>query len=197
MNKIILVIFVLNASVAAAQKIPDSGFNHVRLNGDNRTLSFETLPVNSPYRPVLSKTYFWYAAGQVQITRGGYSGKLLNGYYRTYFLNKNLAEEGTFNAGLRDGTWKKWNEAGLLQEVSSWKDGLRNGLSSVFDDSGRLKSDAHYQKDLLEGTSKEYNNGDSVVIKHYHKGRMVQPLPFIKRINPFRRKTRTPVSPAN
>ncbi|MES2063502.1 MAG: hypothetical protein V4456_16355 [Bacteroidota bacterium] len=192
MKKIILVLCLFNATVAAAQKIPDSGFNHVRLSEEDRTISFETLPVSGPPGTVPTKTYFWYASGHIQSTQGGYSGKLLNGFYRIYFLNKNLSEEGTFDTGLRHGVWKKWNEAGVLREMITWQNGIKNGAYSQFDENGQVLSVTNYKNGVLEGVSKQYVTKDSVVTTHYHNGKIVQPAPFLKRINPFRRKKSMP-----
>lgn len=191
MKKIFLLLCLFNATIATAQKIPDFGFNHVRLIEEDRTLSFETLPVSSAPKAMMTKTYFWYSSGRIQSTQGGYSGKLLNGFYRAYFLNKNLAEEGTFDTGLRHGVWKKWNEAGLLKEMISWQNGTKDGTSSLFDENGQLHSVTTYKHGVLEGLSKEYVTKDSIIVTHYHNGHIVQPVPFFKRINPFHRKKST------
>jgi hypothetical protein len=172
-----------------AQKLPDYGFDRVRVTLEDRVLQFETTPLKRPpvARPEL--WYFWYSANQLQRTQGGYSGKLLNGSYRSYFLNKNLMEEGFFRAGLKNGIWKIWKENGVLAEEASWQDGIMTGPFSKYDEAGELRLSGRYKNGLMNGPVHSTGGKDSPEITTWYKaGKITEHKPLLKRIHLFRRK---------
>ena len=124
MKKILFIFFVIFSISANAQKLPDFGFNKVRIAEDDKTILAEIIPVNSNPKAKAHLFYFWYSANLIHVTQGGFSGKLLNGSYSEFYLNKNLAEQGAFKKGLKNGIWKSWNEDGTLNQVTRWKDGI-------------------------------------------------------------------------
>ncbi len=123
MKKIFILLFLLPLLVNA-QKLPDFGFSKVRIIEPDKTIIAEIKAVNSnPHvRPDLF--YYWYSTNIIHTTQGGFSGKLLNGLYTEYYLNKNLKEQGNFKKGLKDGQWKTWNEDGTLVKITAWNDGV-------------------------------------------------------------------------
>ncbi|MET3981628.1 antitoxin component YwqK of YwqJK toxin-antitoxin module [Mucilaginibacter sp. UYP25] len=188
MRRTLILAFMFSYTLAAAQHIPDYGINRVRLNEEDRTLLFETIPFGSLPNAVPGRIYFWYSAGKILHTQGGYSGKLLNGLYRSYYSNKNLMEEGAFSKGLQDGNWKKWNLSGLLTEVTIWQKGIQNGPFQTFDSTGLILTSGSYSKGLLDGQFKRHVTGDSVVTSYYKNGIITQPVSLWKKLNVFRRK---------
>jgi len=188
MKRILLFTLLFSCRLAMAQHIPDYGINRVRLNEEDRMLLFETIPKGNLPDAVPGKTYFWYSSGRIQHTQGGYSGKLLNGVYKSYYLNKNLMEEGFFHKGLRHGNWKKWDASGILTETSTWENGLQNGPFQNFDSTGRVLTSGRYRKGQINGTLIRFITQDSTVSTYYKNGVITQPVPVWKKINPFRRK---------
>ena len=124
MKKILVILFFLSPGALYAQKMPDRGFNKIRIQDTSKTILAEINPVNHQPKPKAGLYYFWYGANLIHFTQGGYSGKLLNGEYNEYYLNKNLKEQGFFKAGLKDGIWKSWNEDGSLAQQATWKKGI-------------------------------------------------------------------------
>ncbi len=123
MKKILFVCFFLFSISAGAQKLPDFGFNKVRIAEDDKTILAEIISVNSNPKAKPGLFYYWYTANSIHVTQGGFSGKLLNGTYTEFYLNKNLEEQGNFKKGLKNGVWKRWNEDGTLDRVTEWKNG--------------------------------------------------------------------------
>jgi hypothetical protein len=123
--KIILFPFFLLITIgsAYAQKMPEINYN-VRISEADKTIRAEINPIGS--KPVAKPGlyYYWYGANIIHSTQGGYGGNLLNGQYNEYYLNKNLREQGIFKKGLKDGTWKAWNEDGTLSSTATWKNGI-------------------------------------------------------------------------
>lgn len=123
----LLLIFSVIIFSARAQQFPEYGLDKIRINDTAKTIVAEIYPVNGKLKTNPNLFYYWYSTNLIHTTQGGYSGRLLNGQYSEYYLNKNLKQEGVFKKGLRDGAWKKWNEDGTLKEVVNWKDGLIDG----------------------------------------------------------------------
>lgn len=195
MKRIIFFLFFLYSNYVMAQKMPDYGFDRVRITQQDKVLQFETLPVKG--RPVARPElwYFWYSANQIQHTQGGYSGKLLNGSYRSYYLNKNLMEEGSFRAGLKNGVWKTWKENGVLAGETSWQDGILTGPFSKYDDAGELRLSGRYKKGLMDGPVRGIRGKDTVEIIWYKAGVITEHQPLLKRIRLFRHKKMPTVAP--
>ena len=123
-------------------------------------------------KPKADKLYHWYSAGQIRVTQGGYSGKLLHGGYSAFFLNKNLKEKGQFKKGLKTGTWSSWYENGNLSEQNTWKSGAKTGTFSEYDENGSLKRAGEYKNGLLEGQVLSYTGKDSVQESYYKGGKL-------------------------
>jgi antitoxin component YwqK of YwqJK toxin-antitoxin module len=124
MKKIIVLLFSLFSVYVYGQKLPDYGFDKVRISDSTKTVLAEIMPVSSAPAIKSNLYYFWYSANKIHSTQGGYSGKLLNGRYTEYYLNKNLREQGSFKKGLKEGLWKSWNEDGKLMHETYWKNGI-------------------------------------------------------------------------
>ncbi|MEO7215184.1 hypothetical protein [Mucilaginibacter sp.] len=190
MNKILLA-FCFITNIAFAQKMPDYGINRVHIYLEDKTLLFETIPVTSQPDVSPDKTYYWYGANTVHQTQGGFSGKLLNGSYKEFYLDKNLKEEGRFKAGLKDGVWKSWATGGRLVSSITWHNGVKAGKYALYNDSSLVSQSGHYRNDLLNGPIKFYVNKDSVHIVKYKDGHInPDTRPFLKRINIFKKKNK-------
>jgi hypothetical protein len=124
MKRIIVLLLPLFAGSAYAQKLPAFGFEKVHITEADKIIQAEVIPVSSAPRIKPNCFYYWYSANAIHFTQGGYSGQLLNGVYTEYYLNKNLKEQGRFKKGLKDGSWKSWNEDGTVNKVFWWKNGI-------------------------------------------------------------------------
>ena len=131
MKKIACILFCLFSISVYAQKLPEYNMNKVRITLPDKIIvaALDPTPANPKIKPVLS--YYWYSAGDVHKTQGGFSGKLLSGQYTVYYLNNNLKEQGIFKGGLKDGIWKEWGEDGLLLKTTTWRKGVEtNGVKA-------------------------------------------------------------------
>ncbi|TWI94535.1 hypothetical protein JN11_04645 [Mucilaginibacter frigoritolerans] len=122
MKKRLLAILLLISGYACAQTMPEMS-TKVRITATDKTIVAEVNEVTEVTSPKADLFYFWYYAGGIHSTQGGYSGKLLDGYYNEYYLSKSLKQQGTFKKGLKNGNWKSWNEDGTLKEDILWKNG--------------------------------------------------------------------------
>lgn len=117
--------------------------------------------------------YYWFSAGQVNVTRGGYSGKLLNGKYQDFYMDKSLRESGKFDRGLKTGEWRNWTNTGQLAATYSFKQGKKQGHYVKYDSTGRALEKGTYRDDLLDGRL-ESLAGDSTVVTWYKAGKVYQ-----------------------
>ena len=106
-----------------------------------------------------TKFYFWYKAQKVISTQGGASGQLLNGEFEAYHENKQLAQQGTFHKGLKDGEWTYWRKDGTLITIENWKHGEYSGTKELFNEKGELIETCKYSRFKCAK-----NHGDSTVI---------------------------------
>lgn len=123
MKAVILLVFCFFGYAASAQRLPDYGLDKVRINEPGQNIVAELAPISASPSAKPGLHYFWYNSGAIHETQGGYSGRLLNGQYTAFYLNKNLKEQGIFKKGLKDGIWKSWREDGSLLATVTWKRG--------------------------------------------------------------------------
>lgn len=192
MKKLILIFIILFPFICNAQIVPTDAFQKIRITQADRTLLAEIKPINTMPKAKPGLWYSWYAANQINTTQGGFSGKLLNGDYKEWYLNKNLKEQGQFERGLKSGVWKTWREDGTLSAMYTWKNGQHHGLFVVYNEKGLPQSQGNYQYDLLHGKIKNFITADSTETTRYKNGKVVLPKrdtsTFLRRINIFRHK---------
>jgi len=134
-------------------------------------------------------SYTWFSGNQIRVTQGGYSGRLLNGFYQDFYLDKNLKEAGNYEKGLKQGLWKSWDAEGVLKEELNWKGGRKNGYYWKYTEKGLLLEKGKYHNDVLRGKQFLYpglkllTGADSVKVLHYKNGTVVQPKRFLPKIS--------------
>lgn len=114
--------------------------------------------------------YYWYLNNSVHFSEGGYSGKLLQGSYISYYKNMNLRSNGNFRNGLMHGVWKSWYESGKAKSVVSWKKGVKQGCSTTYSQDGNTRIEEKYRRGLLVGKQYVFENGVLISSKKFRKG---------------------------
>jgi len=164
-----LLILLISIS-AKAQRLPGFDSGKITVNGADLTIVASVVTSPKEVATQIDKQYFWYSAGQIRSTQGGYSGKLLNGGYISYYLTKNLKEKGYFKHGLRDGEWTSWFENGNIQEKTTWKEGRKHGRFCEFSPMGKPIREGEFKKGKLDGKVLFYGGTDSVQTSYYNNG---------------------------
>lgn len=172
MKKILLIIIcIFITQVSFGQQIPEVGVTVVHLNTVDKNIIAEVYPLKSDPTPNPSNYYFWYGAGTIHQTEGGFSGKLLNGKYSEYYPNKNLKAQGSFKKGLKNDIWKSWDENGNLKELTTYHGGEKTGLFNLYNEKGELIQTGYYKNNQLNGRVIFYNK-DSVKVVRYKDGKV-------------------------
>jgi hypothetical protein len=141
----------------------------VTVNGSEQTVVAYLRPVKE-VEIAADRFYHWYSANQINRTQGGFSGKLLNGQYTSFYRNKNLKEQGEFKKGLQHGPWKSWYENGQLRAISKWRWGMKSGRFEEFTESGLKSRSGRYAQGELQGKVRLYTGKDSSTITTYKDG---------------------------
>jgi antitoxin component YwqK of YwqJK toxin-antitoxin module len=113
-----------STSTSGKVNVTEDNSDQIRLIDTAQEIRADILPYKSDPKIKNDRYYFWYLNKVIHSTQGGFSGQLLNGHYVSYYPDKNLKEEGDFKRGLKDGTWKTWNQKGDLTAVVTWNDGV-------------------------------------------------------------------------
>lgn len=87
-----------------------------------------------------NKHYYWFKSQRVISTQGSSSGRLLNGPFEAFYSNKQLAQKGNYNKGLKQGEWLYWSESGYLTKTERWSRGAQRGVQKDFDVNGNIHS---------------------------------------------------------
>lgn len=162
-------------SVAQSFVEPDKmkSFN-ITVNYPDYTVKTQMLkdPKKIKLDPDLS--YHWYISQKIMETKGGFDGKLLHGYYKSFYLTDQLFESGEFYYGVKSGEWKNWYPDGKLKEITNWKNGRKNGKYILYSDLGVLMATGEFEKDELTGEFKTYDNfGKESSVRKYKNGKEI------------------------
>ncbi|MEW4923104.1 hypothetical protein [Algibacter sp. 2305UL17-15] len=128
-----------------------------------------------------NKIYYWFKSGRIHSSLANAGGYVLHNSCSKYYRSNQIAEQGAFNYGLKDGVWKSWYENGQLQLQEFWKAGYKDGKSTVYDSEGKIISVGDYRNNLKTGRWINYKTKDTT----YHKNNSTyteRPLGLIERV---------------
>lgn len=145
-----------------------TSFN-ITVNHENYTVKTQMLKDAKKITPDNSLTYHWYQSQKIMETKGGFDGKLLHGYYKSFYLNDQLKETGTIRYGLKTKEWKYWYPDGKLKEIITWKNGRKKGIYKIYNDYGQLMAKGHFKNDYLHGKFYTYDNAGKVLERKKYK----------------------------
>jgi MORN repeat variant len=134
-----------------------------RISDANFRYEFYTL--EKEIKPNANKTYYWFKGGAIHHAQSGVGGSLLNDSFVKMYLSNQLAEQGQFKKGLKEGLWKTWFANGKLQTVEKWNKGLKTGNYLRYDENGILLEKGNYKNDKKQNKWIDYVKKDTLVYK--------------------------------
>lgn len=168
---------------------------NVTVNYSEYTVKTQMLKDPKKMTPDVNLTYHWYTAQKIMETKGGYDGKLLHGYYHSFYLTDQLFESGQFKYGVKNGEWKNWYPNGKIKEVTHWKNGRKNGKYSLYNEFGLLMATGKFRRDELEGEFKTYDAfGKESSIRKYKRGKEIIKKQKVKKEKAKKEKVETETS---
>lgn len=126
------------------------------------------------------RLYFWFKGGAIHSSEVGASGELLDDAFNKFYLSNQLAEQGTFSRGLKNGNWKTWYSNGTLETFQYWHEGRRNGNYKRYSDTGALIEKGRYRANKKQGQWIDFRTNDTM---NYDRGNIIlkvkeeKPLP--------------------
>jgi hypothetical protein len=139
------------------------------------SIAFDVCAANPVISVNENSSYSWYANGKIMETKGGFSGKLLDGRYMSFFENNNLKERGIYIKGRKEGKWMKWHPNGRINEISYWRMGVKQGKYVLYNDLGQRMLNAHFKHDKLNGTLISYEKDKVLTRTKYKNGMETSP----------------------
>ncbi len=156
---------------------------NITVNYDDYTIKTQFLKDYTKCKtPKNELTYHWYSSQKIIETKGGYDGKLLHGYYKSFYLNDQLFESGNFKYGVKHGEWKNWYADGKIKEITNWKNGKKHGNYVLYNEYGLLMASCKFKNDELTGSFKTYDvTGKLSSVRTYKKGKEIIATPKLKK----------------
>jgi hypothetical protein len=166
---LLLLPIVSEARVKSSRKNPET--YTVYINYPGHSVRANVLHGPAKIRPRTGFVYHWYSDNDIKETDGGFDGRLLHGEYKSFYLDKNLREQGTFRHGLKEDEWKTWFPGGRLHELAYYKKGKLHGNYERYDENGNLEERSVYKNGVKHGRSISYRNGKEDTTIIYRHGR--------------------------
>lgn len=142
MKYAVLILGLLAASYANAQNHLEDFSRKRSLKQDGLHLQFMVLDADKKgvrnHHP--SKFYCWTKAQHVRVTQGASAGLLLDGLFEAFYPDKQLAQKGNYQKGLKHGVWSYWSQDGTFYKKEKWCRGVLSGKQQYFDEKGQLES---------------------------------------------------------
>jgi antitoxin component YwqK of YwqJK toxin-antitoxin module len=124
------------------------------------------LPDGTQHGPSLS----WYEEGKPKAEAHFDQGKL-QGVFKLWHTNGQLAEEGNYIADQRHGTFSTWGEDGVKLLEQNFLNGKRNGEIKRWHRNGQLQFFEHYVDGEKDGPAVAYfENGQKEAEGMFRKG---------------------------
>lgn len=134
---------------------------------------YEFYTTDNVVSPKEDRQYYWFKGGTIHNSEFGVGGELLDGTYNKFYHSNQLAENGDFKNGLKNGYWKNWYASGTLASKVYWDNGQMDGSFTLYDklggliESGRYKNNKKHSVwiDYVKKDTTVYKNGTIVIIK--------------------------------
>lgn len=135
---------------------------------------YEFYTTDKKITPKNDKVYYWFKGGLIHCAQGGAIGMLLHGSFTKMYHSNQLAEQGSFDNGLKIGLWKSWHPNGVIHVTQKWANGLKSGDYHLYDENGLELERGKFKNDHKQGVWIDFVKKDTVV---YKKGK-----PVIKKV---------------
>lgn len=113
-----------------------------------------------------NKTYYWFKSGRIHNSLANAGGYVLHETCSKYYRSKQIAEQGQFNFGLKNGLWKSWYENGNLKTQEIWNNGYLNGVYKAYNVDGEIILQGKYKNNSKAGMWVDYKAKDTIYYKN-------------------------------
>lgn len=174
-------VLLIPVLVSGQNKIYSVVNSEIVINYSDSTVKASIYLKNIKLNPKQNLVYYWYNSDKINRNMGGYSGRLLDGTYKVFDLNKNLVAEGNFKKGLKHGIWKRWSNKGGLLNLNEYKRGIKQGKELMYDRSGKIIFIDNYKNGFKNGKCIVFTK-DTMEVHYYKQDIEVTKKKLFKRI---------------
>lgn len=173
MQRALIILLLLSAVSPARAKSGNKNPETftVYINYPDYSVRANVLHGPAKVHPRTGFVYHWYSDNDIKETDGGFDGRLLHGEYKSFYLDKNLREQGMFRHGLKEDVWKTWFPGGRLHELAHYKKGKLHGSYERYDENGKLLERSAYKHGVKHGKSISYRDDKADTTIVYRNGR--------------------------
>ena len=148
MNRLILILFVLNLSCNS----------NPRYSNEIKLIEKEGLFYNQKTNELYTGEFVkYYKNGKKYTSRNFLKGKK-NGIHYFWHANGQIGGKENWNEGKREGGWKSWYKNGQIKSQGSAKNGLDEGEWEAFYKDGQLKESGYFLKGKKHGLEKRFHS---------------------------------------
>lgn len=148
----------------------------------DKDFRYEFYTTDKKIKTKSDKIYYWFKGGLIHNAQAGIAGELLNEKFTKMYHSNQLAEQGYFKNGLKNGLWKTWHKNGMIETTQKWSNGVRTGKFYHFNEDGLTIQKGKYKRgnkhdvwiDFIKKDTLKYKNG----------------IIFIKKIKPSKEERR-------
>ena len=110
--------------------------------------------------------FYYYETGEKSSQVEHIEGKGSDASHATFFhKNGTIMGEGDYQNGVKNGTWKFFDNQAILSSEEPYKNGKIDGLMKVYHQNGKLAAEIPYVDGLKNGPFKEYAPSGDVLIE--------------------------------
>ena len=109
--------------------------------------------------------YYWFKSGEIHNAVSAAGGLVLHKTYLKYYKSNQLAEQGSFNYGLKTGYWKTWYNNGQLKTLETWINGYKQGACKAYDSLGHIVKEGAYRNNKKSGYWVDHVKHDTLFYK--------------------------------
>lgn len=163
---LVAVCFVFHACQQTIWDTPT--YQKITISKDGKLIEFRVTDVKAESNP--KNEYWWYNGKEIMVTKGGYTGLLLDSDYAVKGVDGSLQEQGTFKEGIKTGIWIYWTNSKLAKRMT-YKNGLLDGEYNEFSN-GILNLEGVYKEGVRDGKFFYYHT-DTTLVQVYDQGKLI------------------------
>ncbi|MEQ9187503.1 MAG: hypothetical protein RLP15_07190 [Cryomorphaceae bacterium] len=168
----VLFVFV-SVGATIAQNWDKSRTDELIITNTSGTIRFEVHRSAGRKNLRDSKQYTWFKSNELHSTYGGYSGYLLHGEYKEFYLDRGLRSSGAYRRGLKTGKWLHWHANGRIERREKYRNGQLDGEVSKYDENGVLQETIAFRRGQRHGKTIRYIGEEKVGLDVYRAGILI------------------------
>lgn len=178
MFRISILILILGSALSgsaqnSSKRLFSPATNYMQIRQDTAVVEFSFLRKSKEVRSRSNVDYFYFKAGELHQSQGGYSEYLLQGEFREFSPSFDLRTKGRFKHGMCHGKWEVYNFNSQIIKASRYRKGLLCGRQLTYNPDGVVRKIERFKKGKLHGKVIIFTPKGTEEVHYYKKGEEV------------------------